>query len=167
MITKPRPSGTLLIPITVDGPATVQVSGASLVAKCEHHVTVFGSAIARRIEAASLADPALASRLAGLAARFAWNVASEDLFFHLREPDGDGVLETLIVRLASPPPAHVTLYTSDPAGHRGIGLDREADLEDAIKRGRGGGIGLCAYALGDDGVSPELYAVCRRMRISE
>ena len=65
----------------------------------------------------------------------------------------DGLGEVLAGLLAPPPP-HVTLYTSDPAGKNGIGLNYIAELDDAITRaGRRDGArgdaeaGLRAYRL--------------------
>ena len=59
-------------------------------------------------------------------------------FFHAtRELVGEDAadspeLHTLKDALSSPPPPHVTLYTSDPAGVAGIGLNTVAELEAAL-----------------------------------
>jgi hypothetical protein len=42
-------------------------------------------------------------------------------------------LQELTDALATPPPPHVTLYTSDPKGVQGIGLNTVAELEAAVR----------------------------------
>jgi hypothetical protein len=54
----------------------------------------------------------------------------------------------LLAGLATPPPPHITIYTSDPAGERGIGLNTAAELDAALDRGRAGDrSALCAFPL--------------------
>jgi hypothetical protein len=51
----------------------------------------------------------------------------------LMESGKDG-LSDVLTGLLAPPPPHVTLYTSDPEGKAGIGLNQIAELDDAITR---------------------------------
>ncbi len=146
-----------------------------LVRKAEHHFTVFGYPMGKLWRKAFSAQPGLRDLLDACIKTHEWSFrASKDRVFHLvqREP----ALETLILgieapiadlfakaralvapealspelarALEEPPPPHVTLYTTDPAGQRGIGLRTVRDLADAIARAAGAvSEGLQAFAL--------------------
>jgi hypothetical protein len=155
----------------------------TLFAKKEHHVTVFGFAAGKAIAKAVEAAPGLDRSINELAASFDWGIVPGRRFYHLeRLEKGGGTLQTVIVMasarieafyaevknllppqpasrdlegvLGAPPPPHVTLYTTDPKGLAGIGLNSVRDLEEATVRGRDGDAsGLAAYLLGP-GVVP-------------
>jgi hypothetical protein len=65
-----------------------------------------------------------------------------------------GAVEALLDGLAQPLPPHVTLYTSDPVGRAGIGLNTVAELELAVAR-----------AAWRDGVRSELEPALRAYRL--
>ncbi len=68
------------------------------------------------------------------------------------ENDPDAVMIALRDALVTPPPPHVTLYTTDPAGTAGIGLNTLAELQGAIERSVAPAAtpGLRAYRLHSD-----------------
>lgn len=68
---------------------------------------------------------------------------------------GAGPHTALVEALLAPPPPHVTLFTSDPEGKQGIGLNREDDLAQAIARAEAGHEGLAAYRLAPEVVAAE------------
>ena len=151
----------LPIEIGIDG-ASFVLDGVVFTRKVEHHVTVFGSRRGALLRAAAAFDASLLARVNELAEAHAWNVSLLERFLLLREPAPGGELRTtcvmasariaeffaevlaliadadddarraLAVSLASPPPPHVTLYTTDPSGRRGIGLDTIAELDAAL-----------------------------------
>jgi hypothetical protein len=155
-------TGSLLVPLEIDGPATFVVDGVVFTRKVEHHLTVFGSTRGKLLHAAAASDPRLLARVNELAASHAWDVSLVERFVLLSEPAPDGELRTICVMasarvaeffamvralianasdeasralaasLASPPPPHVTLYTTDPTGRRGIGLASQAELDEAL-----------------------------------
>jgi hypothetical protein len=60
----------------------------------------------------------------------------------------DGPSGELRALLAQPPPPHVTLYTTDPEGLAGIGLNTVRELDEALERGAAGDVSrLAAYVL--------------------
>ncbi len=147
----------------------------ALVRKTEHHFTVFGYPMGKLWKRAFVAQPGLQGLLDACVKAHDWSFrASPDRVFHLvqREP----ALETIILGIEAPiadlfakaralvapealsvelaraleesPPPHVTLYTTDPKGQRGIGLRTVRDLTDALARGTGAvSEGLQAFAL--------------------
>ncbi len=63
-------------------------------------------------------------------------------------PSAQEAVRDYFVALTNPPPPHVTLYTTDPEGLAGIGLNTRAELEEALARAvEGQGGGLAAYGL--------------------
>jgi hypothetical protein len=158
-------NGSLLVELAVDGPASLVVDGVAFTRKAEHHLTVFGSARGRLLLAAASIDASLLARVNAIAAEHAWNVSLVERFVLAVEPTDGGELRTifamasarmpeffalvreliandagdagraLALSLASPPPAHVTLFTTDPAGRRAIGFDTVTELDAAFARG--------------------------------
>ncbi|MCC6999634.1 MAG: hypothetical protein IT370_33825 [Deltaproteobacteria bacterium] len=145
--------------------------GLTLWPKAEHHFTVFGFSIGKHLGKAR-ALPGFIDWVNARIAAHDWSWQLGQQCYHLRQP-APRALDTVVVRieariaeffavveaearargarpelleaLAAPPPPHVTLYTSDREGKQGIGLNRVADLDAAIARGRAGdGSGLCA-----------------------
>jgi len=161
--------GTLIIPVERAALAFLRESLAlgelGLVPKAEHHFTVFGFSIGKHIHKAR---GVLGAWLDAEAEKWDWGFTLGRQCFHLRQP-APRALDTVVVRieakiaeffaraeaearargvsaelvaaLAAPPPPHITLYTSDPEGKAGIGLNRVADLEAAIARGKAGDAG--------------------------
>jgi hypothetical protein len=147
-------------------PASVEVGGVTLVRKTEHHITVFGFDIGRVLGAAIGKAPAIKGAIAELvaAADWSWSLPESPTMVRLHR-DKPKDLQTVVVFVDAPgiaaffgecarvlpdvaggvalpkwdpPPPHVTLYTSDPAGKDGIGLRRPSDVEAARARGAAG-----------------------------
>ncbi len=155
-------TGSLLVPLEIDGAPSCVLDGVVFTRKAEHHLTVLGSRRGALLRAAASIDASLLARVNALAEAHAWNVSLLERFVLLSEPAPGGELRTICVMasariaeffqavlaliskanddahralalsLASPPPPHVTLYTTDPAGRRGIGLDTLADLDEGV-----------------------------------
>jgi hypothetical protein len=126
--------------------------------KTEHHMTVLNYGIGKLINKAIAQKPELRDHINGLAAGWAWNIQVGKLFHHLVKDklhtivvmiDADlagfydklraqsamlGLTE-LADALVDPPPPHITLYTSDPEGKAGIGLNRVRELDEALAKG--------------------------------
>ena len=86
--------------------------------------------------------------------------AKTDLFFHevrrmIAPPStASQAVPELDALLAEPPSAHITLFTTDPDGLAGIGVQNRRELDEALQRANGGDTtGLGAYLLGP-GVVP-------------
>lgn len=155
----------------------VTLGDTVFVPKTEHHITIFGYRTGRLLLAAAKGEPDLLHRIEFLANNVAWDWKGwqRSGFFFTLERDEPKPLSTIIelVRapvvkfyehvakevdgvkwpelsavLRSPPPAHITLYTTDKTGVGGIGLDRDADFKLALTTG--GDRKLRAYALAMD-----------------
>jgi hypothetical protein len=150
---------TLLVPVEASRlpfPASVVADGVTLVRKAEHHITVFGFDIGRAIAKAPTAKAEMADLIA--AADWSWSLPEPPVLLRLHR-DKPKDLQTVVVLVDAPgiaaffeecarafpgitewdpPPPHVTLYTSDPAGKDGIGLRRPSDIDEAKKRGAAG-----------------------------
>ncbi len=140
----------------------MDLGGVTLVRKTEHHITVFGFDIGKVLGAAIAKAPALRVAIDELAAAMdaSWTVTSPPVMWRLHR-DKPKDLQTVILMVDAPgiaaffaacaqrlpelapgiampewdpPPAHVTLYTSDPNGKDGIGVRRASDLEQAERR---------------------------------
>jgi hypothetical protein len=177
---------SLIVPVALAGvEAELRVGAVRMVAKKEHHLTVFGFSVGKVLRKAIEVRPGLGAEVDALASSFDWGIALVPRFVHLARPEKGGTLQTAIVRatarvdafygevrsllqagaaeeglhdldtvLRSPPPPHVTLYTTDPEGLAGIGLNTHAELEEALARGAAAETGaLAAYPLGP-GVVP-------------
>lgn len=164
-------------------PPTMRLGDVELVRKSEHHITVFGFDIGKLLGAAIATTPALRAAVDELAraADFTWTSPSPVTAWRLHR-DRPRDLQTVILMVDAPgiaaffaacarelpaispgietwawdpPPPHITLYTSDPAGKDGIGLRRPSDLEQAQARGAAGETtGLRAYPAALPGVAP-------------
>jgi hypothetical protein len=122
---------------------------------------VFGFGTGKVLGKVLQAQAGLREKINERAAAFDWGIEVVPRFYRLVRPQAaGGTLETVIVRskarvdvfyeevramlgeplgelgriLALPPPPHVTLYTTDPGGLAGIGLNTHAELDDAIAR---------------------------------
>lgn len=155
---------------------TQQLGEVALTRKREHHFTVFGYSIGKHVKKALAAHPDLGPALAAAIAGFDWSMKLGARLYHLVQTNEKGTLHTLIstaevdlagffarargivescagaegplfAALGAPPPPHVTLYTSDPQGVLGIGLNTEADLSAAIARVDTEEPGLRAYGV--------------------
>lgn len=153
---------------------SIVVAGVTFVRKQEHHLTVLGYSIGKPLGKAFKKSDELRSAMDALLVSHDLSVAAGDEVYRLRRAKDDAVLETIIATaradlagfyraardiverlapseaallaaLASPPPPHVTLYTSDPAGLAGIGLHAEGDLDAALARGATNEEGLQAF----------------------
>lgn len=157
-------------------PDVLSIGGVKMVRKAEHHITVFGFDIGRGLGAAIAKVPALRAAVDELAAAadFSWTMPADPETWRLHR-DKPRDLQTVVVlvdapgigaffaacaeRLVAvapevaalpwdPPPPHITVLTSDPAGKDGIGLRRRSELDEAAVRGaRGETTGLRAFAL--------------------
>lgn len=133
---------------------TLALGELSLVRKSEHHLTVLNYGIGKLI---AKAPAAVRDGVNAVAARSDWTVALRRELVRLTKKDArgdlttvvaladadlagfyaalaalDGVTPELAAALGAPPPPHVTIWTSDPAGKNGIGLNTVAELEDAL-----------------------------------
>jgi hypothetical protein len=134
------------------GLAPTMTLGAELTLyrKAEHHLTVLNYGIGKLI---AKAPASVRDGVNAVAARWDWTVGLRRELVRLTKKDLttvvaladadlagfyaalaalDGVGPELAAALGSPPPPHVTLYTSDPAGKNGIGLNTVAELDDAL-----------------------------------
>jgi hypothetical protein len=155
-----------------DWPDTLALGALTLRRKIEHHVTVFNTRLGALVRAAAAARPGLPGEIEALAATHDWTVGIEARHVHLVE-DGlhtvvvmvrldlrgffalvrehaatIGADAALVAALDRPGPPHVTIYTSDPSGAAGIGLDTELALAEALAAGASDEpAGLRAYRL--------------------
>lgn len=164
-------------------PPTMRVGELELSRKAEHHITVFGFDIGKLLGAAIAKAPALRAAVDDLAqaADFTWTLRRPPTAWRLHR-DRPRDLQTVIAMVDAPgiaaffaacarelpalspgieawawdpPPPHITLYTSDPAGKDGIGLRRPSELEQAQARGAAGETtGLRAFPAVLPGVAP-------------
>ena len=135
----------MIAPVEIEGlPVEIQALGRRWQRKVEFHMTVLARAV---IEELSAGDPgageAIAARLGG---REVGPVFVTRELRHVRHP-GKPELETIVVMVECPaleglfdelsgafgarlvpPPAHVTLYSTDP--ERGIGINDEEQLRE-------------------------------------
>lgn len=133
-------------------------SNTIFVPKAEHHITVFGYRIGRLVSAAIKEEQALRRHIETQILCVNWDYRRRGFFFVLErvEPKPISTIIELVAApisefyrevaldvnperfpelaaaLKSPPPPHITLYTSDQKGVDGIGLDREDDLKMAL-----------------------------------
>jgi hypothetical protein len=157
-VTALTPAGTMIVPVSHalfgDLPERTSARGVPLVRKAELHMTVFNFALGRRIKQAVDADPGFGAAINACAATFAWQIKPTGRYYALLKAElltvvtlvdasiwlfyanvralttGEGPLRDA---LELPPPPHVTLYTSDPEGKKGIGLNTAHELEQALK----------------------------------
>ena len=143
--------GSLIVPVPHDRlpiPTELTVEGERLVRKAEHHMTVLGYAVGKKIRQAQKARPDLAPAIQALIDGASFDFRMTDRLVHLTQP----TLRTVVVLVEAPgieaffgamaelldvggtPPPHITLYTSDPEGKAGIGLNTVADLKAALER---------------------------------
>jgi hypothetical protein len=137
----------------------MQLGDVVLVPKAEHHITVFGFRIGRLLLAAMNDELRLRPRIETHVVTTDWTwrrlgklitlerdvpkplstvveLVSAPIALFYSAVAGDVDAERwpeLAAALASPPPPHITLYTSDKKGADAIGLDRSEDLETALK----------------------------------
>ncbi len=127
--------------------------------KVEHHMTVLNYGIGKHVKQAIAKHPELRAVIEKLAVEHPWNIRIGDVFHHVvQDSPGKPRLQTIVVMidadisgfferlraqvsypelveaLAFPPPPHVTLYTADPEGKAGIGLNRVSELEGALDK---------------------------------
>ena len=170
--------GTCIVPVVREAlgqlDETLTLGRVVLVRKAEHHFTVFGYPMGKLWKKAFALQPGLRALLDACVKAHEWSFRPSERVVHLVQ--AEPALQTVILgieadlaglfakaramvapealsaeldrALRDPPPPHVTLYTTDPAGQRGIGLRTVRDLEDALARGRGGvADGLLAFVL--------------------
>jgi len=129
---------------------TLALGELSLVRKSEHHLTILNYGIGKLI---AKAPAVVRDGVNAVAARWDWTVGLRRELVRLTKKDLttvvaladadlagfyaavaalDGVTPELTAALGAPPPPHVTVWTSAPAGKNGIGLNTVAELEDAL-----------------------------------
>lgn len=158
--------GTLLVRVpteALDLRSIVTIGDTVFVPKSEHHITVFGYRTGRALLAAFKDEPELRPRVEAHIGNTNWSWNRTGFFFTL-ERDEPKPLSTIIelvraplvkfyaqvatevsevrwpalaATLKAPPPAHITLYTTDKTGVGGIGVDRDEDLKLALTGGDG------------------------------
>ena len=138
------PAGeSAVAPLVLDGlPAEIDALGRRWLRKVEFHLTIIGKAV---IERAGCGDPRAWKRVAAvLAERSISPIRATGELRHVSDPD-EPELETIVAMVEcpalariytelslafgadlAPPPAHVTLYSTDP--QRGIGINDERQL---------------------------------------
>ena len=140
-----RPGESAIAPVEIDGlPDEIEALGRRWQRKLEFHMTVIGAA---RIEEVAREDPGVPERVARvLDGRGVGPIYVTRELRRTRHPDEPG-FETIVVMVdcpalaqvyrdlsaelgdqLSPPPAHVTLYSTDP--ERGIGLNNRDQLRE-------------------------------------
>jgi len=140
-----RPGESAIAPVEIDGlPDEIDALGRRWQRKLEFHMTVIGAA---RIEELAREDPAVPDRVARvLAGCSVGPIYVTQELRRVRHPDEPG-FETIVVMVDCPalaevygelsaglgkrlypPPAHVTLYSTDP--ERGIGLNDDDQLRE-------------------------------------
>jgi hypothetical protein len=131
---------SVVVPLIIDGlPEEIDALGQRWQRKVEFHMTaiskdVIESAAGARADAWQVVTRVCSGRDIGpIEARpQVRRVTARDLRTLIVMVDAPGLtslyedLSTAFERLLAPPPAHVTLYTSDP--FRGIGIDDEREL---------------------------------------
>lgn len=152
------PAGTMIVPVpqTFFGalPERTSARGVPLVRKAELHMTVFNYALGRQLKTAVIADPAFGAAINAFAATYDWDIKPTGRYVSLVKAELVTVAALVEARLALfykhmraitpydgslrdafdwPPPPHVTIYTSDPEGKKGIGLNTAHELEEALK----------------------------------
>ena len=153
--------GSLIVPVPRERfelKDRVEVGGLALHPKTELHLTVFNYGIGKLVKKACDADPRLRAAIDERARRFDWalrvtgpylklerdrlttvvvrvDARVAEFFAEIRAQVGPGELAEA---LRHPGPPHVTLYTSDPEGKAGIGLNTLAALDAALERARTG-----------------------------
>jgi hypothetical protein len=134
-----------IVPVEIAGlPAELDALGRRWQRKVEFHMTVVGRAVIERV---GHGDPEAWERVARVVAgRSVGPIEVTRELRHVRHPD-EPDFETIVVMVEcpelagvhrdlsaelgvelSPPPAHVTLYSTDP--ERGIGINDEAQLRE-------------------------------------
>jgi hypothetical protein len=140
-----RPGESAVAPVEIDGlPDEIEALGGRWQRKLEFHMTVIGAA---RIEEVAREDPAAPDRVARvLDGRGVGPIYVTRELRRVRHPDEPG-FETIVVIVEcpalagvyrdlsaeldaelAPPPAHVTVYSTDP--ERGIGINDERQLRE-------------------------------------
>jgi len=140
-----RTGESVIAPISIEGlPAEIDVLGRRRRRKAEFHMTVLA---ASTIEDIGGGDPTIWERVAGLlAGQSVGPIFVTDDLRRVRHPD-EPDLETIVVMVRCPaleplfaelsgqletklaaPPAHVTLYSTDPG--RGIGINNGRQLRE-------------------------------------
>ena len=140
-----RPGESAIAPVEIDAlPDEIEALGRRWKRKLEFHMTVIGAA---RIEEVAREDRAVPDRVARvLDGRGVGPIYVTRELRRVRHPDEPG-FETIVVMVdcpalaglyrdlsialgvdLAPPPAHVTLYSTDPV--RGIGLNDERQLRE-------------------------------------
>ena len=140
-----QPGQSAIAPVEITGlPPRIEALGRRWQRKVEFHMTVIGSS---RIERLGRADSGIRERVAGvLDARSVGPIYLTRELRRVRHPEA-AELETIVVMVACPalaaiyrelseevaaelvpPPAHVTLYSTDP--EQGIGINDQAELRE-------------------------------------
>lgn len=153
--------GTLLLSVPTEElelKSIVTVDDKVFVPKAEHHITIFGYRMGRLLLATAQGDEGLRHRIEFLIRHVEWSWSRNGFFFAL-ERDKPKPISTIIelvrapvekfyelvakevdaarwpelsAALRSPPPPHITLYTTDKKGVDGIGVDSSDDLKLAL-----------------------------------
>jgi hypothetical protein len=178
--------GSMIVPVDRAAlpayPEHLQLGALALRRKEEHHFTVFNYAIGKLIKKAA----ALGDGINAIAAAHDWSFRLAEQHFHLVkdgeaplpplhtvivlvEADlrgffahvrelvvAGGEFPQLAAALEQPGPPHITLYTSDPTGKAGIGINTVAELVESIARATAASPapGLRAYRLAPGVVVP-------------
>jgi hypothetical protein len=151
----------------LDLPETFHIGRVGLVRKAELHVTVFNYPIGKLVKKLGKTREGLAELIEGEARKTAWAFSSTGALVHLVQETPrplqtlvalldapalpaffDAIRAEILAHpgpdaaeladaLTRPPPPHVTLFTSDPDGKAGIGLNTAAALDEAARRSRG------------------------------
>lgn len=144
--------GSLIVPVAREQfplPEVIVLGELRLVRKAEHHLTVLGYTVGKRIKAALKATPALGAELQAAIDATDFSFTATGQYVRLRRGelttvvalvDAPGIAQFFAaapaaLELGAAPPPHVTLFTSDPEGKQGIGLNTVAELDEALAGG--------------------------------
>jgi hypothetical protein len=149
--------GSLIVPVhdLFLIPETVSLSGVKFFKKTEHHMTVVNYRAGKSLLAAIKEKPELEGQIQGLINDLGFQFYPNcPRFLRVSKPELETPeLETIVVTVACdqikifyqllaafdpkldfpPPPPHITLYTTDERGEKGIGLNSWDELNKALK----------------------------------
>lgn len=143
--------GTLVLPVDLNHLPVIckwRDGEEVLRRKVEHHITLIGYGQGKTVKKVFADNPELKDKANTLANEMPFEYGLEEEGFCLQRDDLKTIVKRVDLPSASwfykqlsellgvaiePQMMHVTLYTSDPAGKAGIGINSEAELQAAME----------------------------------